>query len=83
MWWCGVRGRCAQSPLCGAFGEGVSVVGWWCFGEVSCLLKERGERMRQQSSEGGDDGEGVSECVIGIVVRCSLGVFAGEEEKKR
>ena len=38
------------------------------FGEMSCLLKERGERMRQQSSEGGDDGEGVS---------------AGEEEKKR
>ena len=83
MWWCGVRGRCAQSPLCGAFGEGVSVVGWcgesWCCwelmcrvwkcaGEVSCLLKERGERLRQQSSEGGDDGEGV---------------FAGEEEKKR
>ena len=46
-------------------------------------MKERGERMRQQSSEGGDDGEGVSECVIGRVVRCSLGVFAGEEEKKR
>ena len=39
--------------------------------------------MRQQSSEGGDDGEGVSECVTGRVVRRSLGVFAGEEEKKR
>ena len=46
-----MRGRCAQSPLCGAFGEGVSVVVWWCVGEVSCLLKERGER-RQQSLEG-------------------------------
>ena len=57
--------------------------GWWCVGEVTCLLKERGERMRQQSSEGGDDGEGVSECVMGRVVRRSLGDFAGDEEKKR
>ena len=33
-----MRGRCAQSSLCGAFGEGVSVVGWWCFGEVSRVV---------------------------------------------
>ena len=41
---------------------------YWGSDGVSCLLKQRGERMRQQSSEGDDDGEGV---------------FAGEEEKKR